>query len=102
MPIIEALMPFAWPDPPTLPGFQGRKAIAGRIGQVVFIATEDHDGQIEVSLAAFDAGKKSKTPSRPCSERQAAWFFSKIGATPVEGVRTRTTRHFVIRRGAVN
>ena len=102
MQIIEALAPFAWPDPPSLPGFSGKKAISGRMGCVVFVATEDYDGQIEISLTAFDSGKKRNMPSKPCTMAQAKWFFGKLGVDPIEHVRTPLIRHFVIRRGAVN
>lgn len=102
MDVISALEPFAWPDQkPVLPGYCGAKAIAGRMGSVVFIATQDHDGQVEVSLAAFDGGKRPLTPSKRCSKGQADWFFRQLGIEPIEAVTMPSTRHFVVVRGAV-
>lgn len=73
--------------------------MSGKMGSVVFVMTEDHDGQIEISLAAYDPQKRAKMPSRPCSLQQAEWFFRKLGVKPVEGFKTRLVRHFVVVTG---
>lgn len=102
MDILSTLQDFSWPDQaPFLPGYQGAKAIAGRMGSVVFVATEDYDGQIEISLAAFNGAKRSGQKSKRCTKRQAKWFFDQLGVTPVEEIVRPATRHFVARRGAV-
>lgn len=100
--ILSVLTPFSWTNQkPVLPGFTGAKAIMGRRGPVVFIATEDHDGQIEISLSQYIPGKRAMTRPKPCTEAQARAFFRVLGVDPVESVKTETIRHFVVRRGSV-
>lgn len=98
--IMESLEPFTWIDnPPNIPGWTGKAVSAGRMGSVVFIATEDFDGQIEISLAQYDQEKKPGTPSKRCTNAQAEWFFKQIGAEPISHEVSKGTRHFVVKRG---
>lgn len=83
--IFRTLAPFTFEEQkPVLPGFSGAKAIIGRRGPAVFIATEDHGGQIEISLSAYSPGKRAMTPSQPCTEAHARAFFRFLGVEPVE------------------
>jgi hypothetical protein len=101
MSVMKVLENYAWDQQPNLPGFSGRSCLSGRRGPVVFVATEDHDGQIEISLAKFDPKKRPGKASKPCSAENAFAFFKAIGVIPIEGFETKTTRHFVVRRGSI-
>lgn len=87
--IIATLRCYSWSTTPPMPGFNGRLAMWGKRGPIRFIVSEDHSGQIELSLSL--AG-----PKRPTDAHCSA-FFRAIGAQPVETIRARNCMHFVMR-----
>lgn len=90
--IIEPLRNLAHDAAPHLPGFTGKTALSGARGPVRFILTEDHDGQIELSLSL-------PGPKKPTDAHVAA-FFRALGTQPLhEELESRQTRHFVMTVG---
>lgn len=92
---LEKLAPFEMSEPPFLPGFNGKRSAQGEWHGVNFLWTEDHDGQIEMSIS------KSGAPSLP-SPYLRAQFISFIGVKPVETTQHVTTFHMVLKVGTRN
>jgi len=82
------------PEQPELPGFTGKRAIFARRFPLSVIATEDFDGQVELSLSVCNG----RTPLRRPTDAHVRAFFRWLGVEPlVEDLRaTRHTRHFIL------
>lgn len=77
---------------PNLPGFTGRAALCGEYRGVRWIATEDFDGQIEISVSRADG--------RRATRQQTRALFSFCGRSPVEGpIHMPVATHFVLVAG---
>lgn len=79
-------------ETPVLPGYLGRAGIAGRIGKLTWVCTEDHDGQIEMSF--------STRIKRPL-DFEIKRLFDAVGWAPhsEESRKSGKIRHFVVQRG---
>lgn len=91
--IMERLQAIAFDKPPHLPGFTGQAALGGRWQGLHFIATEDHDGHIELSL--------SKPDGTRVASKRARSFFRFLDIEPDSGrLDQGATAHWVVQRGA--
>ncbi len=79
----------AWLQPP--PGFTGKAVFAGIWRGLRFIVTEDHDGQVEVSL--------SRPGPMPPTGGQEKAFLRAFGIVPAERTPRATMTHWVAIRG---
>lgn len=90
--IMRKLESIATPYKPNLPGFTGKAALHGEYSGVLWIATEDYDGQIEVSFSRADG--------RRLMMAQAKALFRFLGRSPVEGpTHAHSCTHFVLVAG---
>lgn len=79
---------------PLLPGFKGKRSAKGVWENINWIMTEDHDGQIELSIS-------SGHPPKPPSPGRSRAFLRYFKLTPLEAITRGVTIHMVIRKGVM-
>lgn len=82
--------------PPPLQRFDGPISFWGKRGALGYIVTQDHDGQIEISLGGADQRRR-----RP-SNAECRAFFIWLGIKPISKTRTRLSQHFVMIAGGAD
>jgi hypothetical protein len=91
----DDLVSTADPLPPNLPGFTGASSCRGSWEGINWIMTEDHDGQVELSLSVG-------WPPRPPKQALVGEFLRHFSLAPIEKIKRRTTVHMVIVHGRTN